>query len=239
MLYKAKKYKRVSPVWLNTLKISKSRMNRAGLPDREYYSLDETLKLCDFVPKFLIDQRDRAAIAMLYISAIRISAMTSLKVRSVDLANMTVYQNPADGVRTKNNKSMETFLLPIEKFLDIVKEWQEKVQKELGDNGYWYQSLSTDGLRFAKLDNIGDIESRNKSLRKGVKRLCKRAGINYKSPHKFRRGHGVYAVKNSRNFEEFQAYSQNMGHEDPGTTYKYYSKLSHNDIRDVILKRNH
>lgn len=54
---------------------------------------------------------------------------------------------------------------------------------------------------------------------------------------RFRRGHGVYAVKHSQNFEEFQAYSQNMGHEDPGTTFKYYSKLSHNDIRDVILRR--
>jgi len=52
-----------------------------------------------------------------------------------------------------------------------------------------------------------------------------------------KKGHGVYAVKNSRNLEEFQAYSQNMGHEDPGTTFKYYSKLSHNDIRDVILKK--
>ena len=71
----------------------------------------------------------------------------------------------------------------------------------------------------------------------GVKRLCFRAGIAYKSPQKFRRGHGVYAVKNSRNLEEFQAYSQNMGHEDPGTTFKYYSKLARNDIRDVILQK--
>jgi hypothetical protein len=38
------------------------------------------------------------------------------------------------------------------------------------------------------------------------------------------------------NFEEYQSYSQNMGHEDPGTTFKYYSKLSHNDIREIILK---
>jgi len=94
-------------------------------------------------------------------------------------------------------------------------------------------------LRFAKQENIGDIESRNKSLRDGVRRLCNRARIYYRSPHKFRRGHGVYAVKNSTNLEEFDAYSQNMGHEDTGTTFKYYSKLAKNDIREVILsKRN-
>ena len=44
-------------------------------------------------------------------------------------------------------------------------------------------------------------------------------------------------VKNSRNLEEFTSYSQNMGHEDPGTTFKYYSKLANNDIRDVILRK--
>ena len=67
--------------------------------------------------------------------------------------------------------------------------------------------------------------------------MCNLTGVEYKSSHKLKKGHGVYAVKNSRNLEEFQAYSQNMGHEDPGTTFKYYSKLSHNDIRDVILKK--
>jgi len=43
-------------------------------------------------------------------------------------------------------------------------------------------------------------------------------------------------LRNSRNLEEFQAYSQNMGHEDPGTTFKYYSKLARNEVREVILK---
>lgn len=83
---------------------------------------------------------------------------------------------------------------------------------------------------------LWNVESRNKSLRDGIKRLCLNAEIRYKSPQKFRRGHEVYAVKNSRNLEEFQADSQNMGHEGPGTTFKYYSKLANNEIRNVILR---
>jgi hypothetical protein len=43
-------------------------------------------------------------------------------------------------------------------------------------------------------------------------------------------------VKHSKNLEEIQAYSKNKGHEDPGTTFKYYSKLARDDIRDVILR---
>ena len=50
------------------------------------------------------------------------------------------------------------------------------------------------------------------------------------------RGHGVFAVKHSDNIEEFQAYLHNIGHEDPGTTFKYYSKLAQNDKRNVILR---
>ena len=76
----------------------------------------------------------------------------------------------------------------------------------------------------------------NKNFCDGVKRLYGIAKIQYLSPHKFHSGHGVYTVKHSANLEEFQAYSQNMGHEDPGTTFKYYSKLSHNDIKEIILK---
>ena len=237
-IYKPKKYKKVSSTWLDTLQISKTRMNRAGLPDKEYYSLEQTLSLCNFKPASLIDKRDRAAIALLYLSSMRISALTSIKLGNIDLENMTIYQDPADGVKTKNGKSMETILLPIDELLEIVREWFEIVLNDLGIEGLLYPALSTDGLRVANQETMGSVDSRNKSVRDGVKRLCGRAKIKYLAPHKFRRGHGVYAVKHSNNYEEFQAYSQNMGHEDPGTTFKYYSKLSHNDIRDVILKQN-
>lgn len=121
------------------------------------------------------------------------------------------------------------------KELLLVREWYALVADELSLEALWYTKSFNDGFLFAKQEKIGDIESRNKSLRDGIRRLCKRARIYYHSPHKFRRGHGVYTVKNSRNLEEFQVYSQNMGHDDPGTTFKFYSKLSNNDIREVIL----
>jgi len=48
---------------------------------------------------------------------------------------MTIYQNPLDGVRTKNNKSMETILLPIDELLKIMKEWNQIIINELGVEG--------------------------------------------------------------------------------------------------------
>jgi integrase len=237
MLYKPKKYKKVTSVWLDTFKISKARMNRAGLPDIEYFSQEETQKLCALNSASLIDQRDRATVALLYVSAMRISAITSLRINAMDIDSMTIFQRPSDGVHTKNGKEMRTVLLPIKDLISLIREWKTIIENSVGHNGLWYAVLSTDGLRFADQTMVGSVESRNKSLRDGVKRLCYRAGLPYRSPHKFRRGHGVYAVKHSRNLEQFQAYSKNMGHDDPGTTFKYYSQLSHNDIKDVILKR--
>ena len=82
---------------------------------------------------------------MLFISAMRVSALTSIKLSAINLENMSAFQSPSDGVRTKNNKTMETILLPVDPLIEIAKEWYEDVNKELGKNGYWYPTLSTDG----------------------------------------------------------------------------------------------
>jgi hypothetical protein len=50
-------------------------------------------------------------------------------------------------------------------------------------------------------------------------------------------GNNHNTQKKELSYQDFQAYSQNMGHEDPGTTYKYYSKLSNDDVRAVILRK--
>ncbi|MBN2045304.1 MAG: hypothetical protein JW757_09815 [Anaerolineales bacterium] len=60
------------------------------------------------------------------------------------------------------------------------------------------------------------------------------AKIPYRSPHKIRNGHGVYAVKQAKNIEEFKAYSQNMMHENMQITDSLYGRLSRDDIKAVI-----
>lgn len=130
---------------------------------------------------------------------------------------------------------MKTILLPIEPLLEVVRDWDNIVRKKLGLDALWYPKMSTDGLSWGKTE--GDTEASRKSFRRGLKKLCKLTGVEYKSSHKIRKGHGVYAVEHSDNYQEFQAYSQNMGHENPGTTYRYYSKLSNDDVKDIILRK--
>lgn len=97
-MYLPNDYKKISERWIETIRLSKTKMNMQGLEDRKYYSQDEVLKICSYKLKILIDMRDRPAVAPLYLSAMRITAFVSLPVRCVDIANMTVFQFPSEGV---------------------------------------------------------------------------------------------------------------------------------------------
>ena len=54
------------------------------------------------------------------------------------------------------------------------------------------------------------------------------------SPHKFRHGHAVYALKLAKNIAELKAVSQNLMHANISTTDGVYGMLSETDIREQI-----
>jgi hypothetical protein len=100
------------------------------------------------LPERLIEQRDQAAAAFLFLSGMRIDAFVSLPIRNVDLVRMRVQQLPKLGVRTKNNEAAITFLYQIPKLINIVQAWDLLVRSELDINSPWYVYLSTDGRGF-------------------------------------------------------------------------------------------
>jgi len=60
--------------------------------------------------------------------------------------------------------------------------------------------------------------------------------VKYKSVHKLRHGHIVYAMKLAQNMEQFKAISQNVMHENVSTTDKVYAALTGDDVKDVITQ---
>ncbi len=60
------------------------------------------------------------------------------------------------------------------------------------------------------------------------------AGVEAKSPHKIRHGHGVYGLKHAKTMEEYKALSQNMMHESVATTDKTYGVLIRDDVKNII-----
>ena len=62
----------------------------------------------------------------------------------------------------------------------------------------------------------------------------RRFDLPYYSPHKFRHGHAVYALKNAKDVPALKAVSQNLMHANISTTDGIYGVLSETDVREQI-----
>jgi site-specific recombinase XerD len=231
-VFEGSRYKSIDPLWIEPLRPPHRYDVQSELQELVYFSPDEVLALCELQPERLIEQRDQAAAAFLFLSGMRIDAFVSLPIRGVDLVRMRVKQLPKWGVRTKNHKAAITFLYQIPKLLTIVQAWDLLVRSELDVNSPWYAYLSTDGRGFD-----GTLEAsayRRQDFARGLKHLCKQAEIAYRSPHAFRHGHGVFGVQHARNVEELKAVSQNMMHKALTTTDSMYGNPHGENVRSVI-----
>jgi integrase len=62
----------------------------------------------------------------------------------------------------------------------------------------------------------------------------KRAGLPYRSPHKFRHGHAVCALKMAKDASALKAVSQNLMHPDLSVTDGVYGMFSEKDLGRLI-----
>ena len=230
------KYSKVKESWIETIRPSRASGQLSEIIDREYFTLEEIRKLVNFVPDRLIDKRDRAAAAFIYLSGIRISAFVSLPIHCVDLDSDSPYVNqfPGEGVETKFNKAARTYLLPIPDLLEIVREWDDFVRSKLSENNLWFPIVNRDGTTWGNFEEMGSTESRRMSFSRGLKRICKGANLPYKSPHKLRNGHGVFGVKAAKTIKEFKSFSQNMMHSNMQITDSLYGHLSTDEVKETI-----
>lgn len=199
---------------------------------RAVYSLAEVRSLCAVPVASLADARTRAAIAMLFLSGMRVGAFCTLPIRAVDLESWSVRQWPSLGVATKNRHAATTYLLGIEDLRGIVRDWDTRVRSELPPGALWYAPLDPSG----RLAEPGQPPGRHRStgLNRRLRALCERAGIAYRSAHKLRHGHAVYALSQISTMAEFKAVSQNLMHASLQITDQTYSGLVEDDVARVI-----
>lgn len=211
------RYHPIRPNWIDSLKPRRANGLQSELSHRVIWTLEEILKIAALKLERLADQRDRAAICFLYLSGMRLTAFATLSINCVDITRRRIEQLPEKGVITKNHKAAITTLLPIPELLAVVESWDKLVRSTLPAHCLWYARLS-DPPPFT---NSGEPElissdstplGRRNALYKGLYKLCKLAGIPYRSPHKLRHGHAVYGIKHARDMKEFKAISQNLMH---------------------------
>ncbi len=177
-----------------------------------------------------LDQRDRALISLIFITGIRISAATTLRMKNFDKLEEIIDQNAADGVKTKASKRIPCTFFPIG--WDDPKRYFLKWYLYLESKGFLPDDpifpATLGGFAAEKNNHNNDLISRNCWSSSGPAReiFQKRfldAGLPYFHPHSFR--HlivGILSKNRHLTEEQRKAISLNLGHEDVVTTFGSY-----------------
>jgi integrase len=224
--------KAFNQAWLDTLKSPRMTIE---YHEHEAVTLEEVRAIAQAPVTNLSEKRIRAAAVFLFLSGIRIGAFVTLPLKAFDLDNLTVKQWPKLGVHTKFKKHATTYLLPIPDLLEVVKEWDKEVRASVPANGFWFAPISPEnGQLDPVITHIGNY--RNSGARKDLKEWLDKVGLPYHSPHKFRHGHAVFALKNAKDISSLKAISQNLMHSNLSITDGIYGVLSNTDVKGEINK---
>jgi integrase len=177
-----------------------------------------------------IEGRNRALFAFTLLTGPRDRAMASMKLKHVDLATGSVYQDARD-VKTKFSKTFRTFFFPVgDEIRQIVVEWVTYLRetKLWGDEDPLFPAtdvvlgkdhqFQVSGLKRSHWRNASPI-------RAIFREAFTKAGLPYFHPHSFRNTLVQLGQKMCKTPEEFKAWSQNLGHESPLTTFVSYGEV--------------
>jgi integrase len=232
-----KGYSHITEAWTETLKVRRSAGTHSRLQERSYWKLEDVRKIAALTPSCLREKRDQAALVFLFLSGMRIGAFVTLPLECVDMKSRRVMQLPEKGVQTENDKAAVTFLLPISDLLKVVENWDAFMREKAGENVpafNWFPAIDHTGKKVKGGLLKGKYTGREEAFDSGMKLLCRRADVPYKSPHKLRHGHGVYGVKKAKDIAQLKAISQNLMHENIGITDGIYGKLAEDDLSSIL-----
>jgi integrase len=227
-----REYRNLSTAWIDTLRPPRSAQ---PAPEHTFVSLDEVRHLVavKVSRSDLSLWRDQVGAVMLFLSGMRAGAFCTLPISAMDLSNLTLQQWPSLGVETKNGKAATTYLLDIPELLAVVEEWDTFIRSQLPPSAMWYTPIiSRWGEQTLSPDAPG--KNRNLAVSKRMRKLFDCANLPYKSPHKFRHGHAVYALQHAKTMADYKAVSMNLMHEDIRVTDSIYAPLAGSDIQQRI-----
>jgi len=201
--------------------------------EHQFYTLEDVRRLAAVEPRSLREERDRAAVCFLFLSAMRGQAFVSMPMRALDLERCVVDQFPELGVRTKNHKAARTQLLRIQDLLGVVRAWHRRLMEAgLGPEDLWYPAIDNWNQGIGGRRDLNWL-SRRTVLGDGLRELCRLAGIEYLSPHKLRHGHAVYMMRRVKDMKQLKSLSQNLMHSSVAITDGIYGKLVSDDIAEM------
>ena len=194
-----------------------------------------------------VEKRDRALIAFTLLTGARISAIVSLRMKHFDRRRLVIEQDPASGVKTKFSKQIITVLFPLpdEKPLAYFLEWfdyLDQARKFSPNDPIFPTTKLEQGKESISYYSSGNVEplfwSNASPARKIFEKRFKGADIPYYHPHTLRHLIVKEFIKTRLTEEEKKAISQNLGHEDVGTTFGSYGYGKISTDRQTELVRS-
>jgi site-specific recombinase XerD len=179
----------------------------------------------------VVQRRDRALIAFLFLSGSREGAAITLRIGHVDLANSCVH---FDGktVNTKNGKTFTTAFFPLGNDVEaIVSDWIAELKTD-------HLFSASDPLfpktrvgigpsrRFETMGICRESWASPSSVANIFKQAFADAGLPPFSPHRVRDTIAELAKDHCRTPEDYKAWSQNIGHDDVLTTFRSYGSVA-------------
>jgi integrase len=183
-----------------------------------------------------IEQRNRALIAFTILPGARDGAIASFKLRHIDIADGKIDQD----ARTKFSKSFVTAFFPVGYDIrSVVVDWVQHLrQNKLWglDDPLFPATLVTvgDDLRFEATGLDRKHRSKAGPIREISKEAFVAAGFPYFNPHSFRKTLALLGGELCRTPEQYNAWSQNLGHEHVLTTFTSYGDVSTRRQTEII-----
>lgn len=186
-----------------------------------------------------VEKRNQALIAFTILTGLRDGAVISLKLKHIDVFREHVNQDPNE-VHTKFSKKIDTYFFQIGDdikavFTDWISFLLEQKQYSLNDPLFPRTALvQNSNNEFTAFGLEAKHWENATSMRLIFKKAFRASNLPNFTPHKFRDTIVHIGQQKCTTPEEFKAWSQNLGHESPLTTFTSYGHIDHNRQGDLI-----
>jgi integrase len=186
-----------------------------------------------------IERRNRALMAFTLLTGARDSAITSMKLKHVDVVVGSISQD-ARQVQTKFSKTFTTYFFPVDDAIrQIFVDWVTylKEEKLWSPDDPLFPSTNTI-LGATHQFEVAGLKREHWSTANSIRTIFKdaftNAGLPYFNPHSFRNTLVQFGETVCQTPEDFKAWSQNLGHEGVLTTFRSYGEVSNRRQQEIL-----
>jgi integrase len=186
-----------------------------------------------------IERRNRALVAFTLLTGARDSAIASMKLKHVNIAAGSVYQDARE-VKTKFSKTFTTYFFPVgEDIRDIVADWVAYLrQVKLWGNDDPLFPCTHMSLGASRQFEVSGLKREHWSSAAPIRAIFRdafrAAGLSYFNPHSLRNTLVRLGETVCQTPEAFKAWSQNLGHEGVLTTFYSYGEVGSRRQGEII-----